>query len=129
MTVKNVGKGRLSRRRRQLRNRSDEGIFINKGRFDVDNLRARRQAKSVDFTYVRPRVPGDNFKLEMSLRHRPARVRHRQAEFPVPPSPAAVQADSGAVTVHQATRPSSARGARRGAPVIGARSKGDVVQG
>jgi carboxyl-terminal processing protease len=67
VTVKNIGQGKSNETLTQLRNLSDEGVFINKGRFNVDNLQPNEQ-KSVDFTFdVRPEYKGDTFKVELSV--------------------------------------------------------------
>ena len=41
VTVKNSGTGKALDTTAQLRNLSDEGVFINKGRFDLDSHRRR----------------------------------------------------------------------------------------
>ena len=67
VTVKNAGTGKANETLAQLRNLSDEGLFINKGRFNVDNL-APGEAKSVDFTFdVRPEYKGDAAKVELTV--------------------------------------------------------------
>jgi carboxyl-terminal processing protease len=67
VTVKNDGKGKANETLAQLRNLSDEGLFINKGRFNVDNL-APGQSKSVDFTFdVRPEYKSDSAKVELTV--------------------------------------------------------------
>jgi carboxyl-terminal processing protease len=67
VTVKNSGTGKSHETLAQLRNLSDEGVFINKGRFNVDNL-APGEAKSIDFTFdVRPEYRGDNAKVELTV--------------------------------------------------------------
>jgi carboxyl-terminal processing protease len=67
VTVKNIGQGKSNETLAQLRNLSDEGVYINKGRFNVDNLQPG-ESKSVDFTFdVRPEYRQDTFKVEMSV--------------------------------------------------------------
>ena len=67
VTVKNDGKGKANETLAQLRNLSDEGLFINKGRFNVDNL-APGQSKSIDFTFdVRPEYKSDSAKVELTV--------------------------------------------------------------
>jgi carboxyl-terminal processing protease len=67
VTVKNVGPGKSNETLAQLRNLSDEGVFINKGRFNVDNLQPG-ESKSVDFTFdVGKEYRGDNVKVEMTV--------------------------------------------------------------
>ena len=83
VTVKNSGTGKANETLAQLRNLSDEGVFINKGRFNVDNL-APGESKTIDFTFdVRPEYQAgrgqggaDGVRLDA------ARVRHRQAVVP-----------------------------------------------
>jgi carboxyl-terminal processing protease len=67
VTVKNIGAGKSNETLAQLRNLSDDGVYINKGRFNVDNL-APGESKSVDFTFdVKPEYKPDTFKVEMSV--------------------------------------------------------------
>ncbi len=67
VTVKNIGQGKSNETLAQLRNLSDEGVYINKGRFNVDNLQPG-ESKSVDFTFdVKPEYKQDTFKVEMSV--------------------------------------------------------------
>ena len=67
VTVKNIGPGKSNETLAQLRNLSDEGLDINKGRFNVDNL-ASGESKSVDFTFdVKPDYKPDNFKVELTV--------------------------------------------------------------
>jgi carboxyl-terminal processing protease len=67
VTVKNIGAGKSNETLAQLRNLSDEGVYINKGRFNVDNL-APGESKSVDFTFdVKQEYKQDTFKVEMSV--------------------------------------------------------------
>jgi carboxyl-terminal processing protease len=67
VTVKNIGGGKSMETLTQLRNLSDEGLDINKGRFNVDNLQPN-ESKSVDFTFdVKPDYKPDNFKVELSV--------------------------------------------------------------
>jgi carboxyl-terminal processing protease len=67
VTVKNAGSGKANVTLAQLRNLSDEGLFINKGRFNVDNL-APGEAKSIDFTFdVRPEYKGDSARVELTV--------------------------------------------------------------
>jgi carboxyl-terminal processing protease len=67
VTVKNIGQGKSNETLAQLRNLSDEGVYINKGRFNVDNL-APGESKTVDFTFdVKQEYKQDTFKVEMSV--------------------------------------------------------------
>ncbi|MGZ3405689.1 MAG: MXAN_5808 family serine peptidase, partial [Polyangia bacterium] len=54
VTVKNSGTGQALDTTAQLRNLSDEGVFINKGRFDLKAI-GPNESKTIDFTFdVRP---------------------------------------------------------------------------
>ncbi len=65
VTVKNIGTGRSNQTLAELRNLSDEGIYIKKGRFNVDHL-APGEEKTVDFTFdVKPEFAHDKFKVEL----------------------------------------------------------------
>lgn len=67
VVVKNVGQGRAYKTQATLANKSGDGINVNKGRFDVDNI-APGDAKTVDFTFeVEPDFPGDSFSLQMDV--------------------------------------------------------------
>ena len=67
VTVKNIGQGKAMETLAQLRNLSDDGVFINKGRFNLNNL-GPGESKSVDFTFdVRPEYHGDAAKVEMTV--------------------------------------------------------------
>jgi carboxyl-terminal processing protease len=99
VTVRNIGAGKSNETLAQLRNLSDEGLLINKGRFNVDNLQPG-ESKSVDFTFdLQPEYKGDSFKVEMSVYDA---VLHEyvtdKLSFPVA-DPQKTQAASGWVTV------------------------------
>jgi carboxyl-terminal processing protease len=67
VTVKNIGAGKSHETLAQLRNLSDEGLDIVKGRFNVDNL-APGETKSVDFTFdVSKDYRPDTFKVELTV--------------------------------------------------------------
>ncbi len=67
VTVKNIGPGKSNETLAQLRNLSDEGLDINKGRFNVDNLQPG-ESKAVDFTFdVKPDYRPETFKVELSV--------------------------------------------------------------
>jgi carboxyl-terminal processing protease len=67
VTVKNIGSGKSNETLAQLRNLSDEGLDIVKGRFNVDNL-APGESKSVDFTFdVNRDYKPDTFRVELSV--------------------------------------------------------------
>jgi carboxyl-terminal processing protease len=122
VTVKNIGHGKSNETLAQLRNLSDEGVFINKGRFNVDNLQPG-ESKSVDFTFdVRPEYHGDNVKVEMSVYDA---VLHEyvtdKLSFPVADAKP-VQPASGQVTT---TATAELRGgAAKDSPLVGTANKG-----
>ncbi|MFI5288948.1 MAG: S41 family peptidase, partial [Polyangia bacterium] len=67
VTVKNIGQGKSMETLAQLRNLSDEGLNIIKGRFNVDNLQPG-ESKSVDFTFdVLPDYKPNDFKVELAV--------------------------------------------------------------
>lgn len=67
VTVKNVGDGKSFETLATLSNKSGDGVSVNKGRFNVDNL-AVGAAKSVDFTFdVTPDFKGDTVSLQMDV--------------------------------------------------------------
>jgi carboxyl-terminal processing protease len=83
----------------QLRNLSDEGLDIVKGRFNVDNLQPG-ESKAVDFTFdVKPDYKPDNFKVELSVYD--AVLREYVTEkltFPVA-QPLQTETQSGAIAI------------------------------
>jgi carboxyl-terminal processing protease len=123
VTVKNSGTGKANETWAQLRNLSDEGVFINKGRFNFDNL-APGESKSIDFTFdVRPEYKGDNARVELSVYDT---VLHDfvtdKLTFPIVDAKPAQDA-SGLVTV---SVPSTTirGGADKDAPLVGTAQKG-----
>jgi carboxyl-terminal processing protease len=127
VTVKNIGHGKSNETLAQLRNLSDEGVFINKGRFNVDNLQPN-ESKSVDFTFdVRPEYHGDNVKVEMTVYDA---VLHEfvtdKLSFPVV-EPKQVATASGKVAVTQAATEIHG-GASKDAPVVGTADKGSAFE-
>jgi carboxyl-terminal processing protease len=123
VTVKNTGQGKSNETLAQLRNLSDEGLFINKGRFNVDNLQPG-QSKSVDFTFdLKPEYKGDSLKVELSVYDA---VLHEyvtdKLTFPVAPSQPA-ESTTGAVTVGQDGTPIMAA-ATKDALLVGTAARG-----
>jgi carboxyl-terminal processing protease len=124
VTVKNSGTGKANETLAQLRNLSDEGVFINKGRFNVDNL-APGEAKTIDFTFdVRPEYKGDSAKVELTVYDS---VLHDfvtdKLTFPIAATAKDPQAMSGVATVNAATAQVRG-GADKDAPIIGSANKG-----
>src|SRR5262249_35511575 len=67
VTVKNIGSGKSNETLAQLRSLSEEGLDINKGRFNVDNL-APGESKSVDFTFdLKPDYKPNDLKVELTV--------------------------------------------------------------
>jgi carboxyl-terminal processing protease len=67
VTVKNIGVGKSTETLAQLRNLSDEGLDIIKGRFNVDNM-APGDTKSIDFVFdVSQEYKPDDFRVELSV--------------------------------------------------------------
>ena len=83
VTVKNSGTGKALDTTAQLRNLSDEGVFINKGRFNLDGI-GPDESKTIDFTFdVRPEYrPRRGEGGADGVRPDAARVRDRQADVP-----------------------------------------------
>jgi carboxyl-terminal processing protease len=103
VTVKNTGTGKSNETLAQLRNLSDEGLYINKGRFNVDNLQPGEQ-KSVDFTFdLKPEYQQSSFKVELTVYDS---VLHEMVtdklSFPVATTQQPVEAVKGAVSVSDA---------------------------
>ncbi|HEX4458349.1 MAG TPA: CARDB domain-containing protein, partial [Polyangia bacterium] len=124
VTVKNGGTGKANETLAQLRNLSDEGVFINKGRFNVDNL-APGESKTVDFTFdVKPEYKGDAAKVELTVYDS---VLHDfvsdKLTFPIAPTGKDPQAMTGLATVNAATAQIRG-GADKDAPIIGSAQKG-----
>ncbi len=122
VNVKNIGSGKSMETLAQLRNLSDEGVFINKGRFNVDNL-APGESKSVDFTFdVTDEYRPDAFKVELSVYD--AKLHEYVTDklsFPIAPSQP-VAAAAGMVKVSASTVEIRG-GAAKDAPIIGVASK------
>ncbi len=123
VTVKNIGDGKAYETLATLSNKSGDGIDVNKGRFNVDNL-APGESKSVDFTFaVAPDFHDDSLSLQMDVYDQ---VLHEyvtdKLTFKVAP---AAQEDvaSGAVTV-TADNAEVRAAAAAGSPVIGHAKKG-----
>lgn len=127
LSVKNIGKGKSFETLAQLRNLSDDGVFINKGRFNVNNL-APGQSKSVDFTFdVTPEYKSDQFKVEVSVYD--ADVHEYVSEkltFPIK-APTTVDTATG-VLVIDSPRASVYAGTDKTSSVIGTLAKGDLVK-
>jgi carboxyl-terminal processing protease len=123
VTVKNIGQGKSTETLTQLRNLSDEGLYINKGRFNVDNL-APGESKSVDFTFdLKPEYRADQFKVELSVYDA---VLHEyvtdKLSFPVMPAESSETA-TGAVSV-TADHADVFGGASKDSPLVGSAPKG-----
>jgi carboxyl-terminal processing protease len=126
VTVKNIGEGKSNETTAQLRNLSDDGVYINKGRFNVDNL-APGESKSVDFTFdVKQEYKQDTFKVEMSVYDT---VLHEfvtdKLSFPVA-SPQSLEPSQGMVKVTQQT--DVLAGAAKDALVVGSAAKDAVFK-
>jgi carboxyl-terminal processing protease len=127
VTVKNIGQGKSNETLAQLRNLSDEGVYINKGRFNVDNL-APGETKSVDFTFdVKPEYKQDTFKVELSVYDS---VLHEfvtdKLSFPVA-NPQALEAAQGMVKV-TADKTDVRAGAIKDAQPVGTATKDAVFK-
>lgn len=123
VTVKNIGMGKSNETLAQLRNLSDEGLDIIKGRFNVDNLQPG-ETKSVDFTFdVKPEYKQNEFKVELSVYDA---VLHEyvtdKLAFPIAP-PQQTDAASGAVTI-TAERAEVLGSATKDAVVVATANKG-----
>ncbi|MDB4967548.1 MAG: Carboxyl-terminal protease [Myxococcales bacterium] len=123
VTVKNSGTGKAFDTLAQLRNLSDEGVFINKGRFDLNAIGAG-ETKSIDFTFdVRPEYKPDTAKVELTVYDQ---TLHEyvtdKLSFPIA-ADKKVDAATGLVTVNAAGTPIHG-GADKDAPVLGTADKG-----
>ena len=127
VTVKNVGEGKAYKTSATLSDKSGEGIDVNKGRFDVDNLQPG-ESKSVDFTFqVAADYKEDKFSLQMDVYDS---VLHEyvtdKLTFPVSSDSVAVQQSSGEVAV---VKDSDLRaGASATASVVGKAARGAALK-
>jgi len=124
VTVKNLGTGKALDTTAQLRNLSDEGVFINKGRFDLNAI-GPNESKTIDFTFdVRPEYRPDTAKVELTVYDQ---TLHEfvtdKLSFPIAATPKATESASGAVTA-SAANTQIYGGADKDAPVIGTADKG-----
>jgi carboxyl-terminal processing protease len=123
VTVKNVGEGKSYATQATLANKSGEGVDVNKGRFQVDNI-APGESRTVDFTFeVAPDYKQDNFALQMDVYDQ---ALHEyvtdKLTFPIATQAVAVEKASGDVV---ALRDAELRaGADGAAPAIGHAARG-----
>ena len=123
VTVKNSGTGKALDTTAQLRNLSDEGVFINKGRFDLKAI-GPNESKTIDFTFdVRPEYRPDAAKVELTVYDQ---TLHEfvtdKLTFPIVAAKTEAPA-SGTVTA-SAANTSIYGGADKNAPVVGTAAKG-----
>ena len=127
VTVKNIGHGKSNETLAQLRNLSDEGVFINKGRFNVDNLAAGRLQERRLHVRRAARVSRRHVKVEMTVYDA---ILHEfvtdKLSFPVVDAKS-VGAASGKVAV---TTPKAdiRGGASKDAPLVGIADKGAAFE-
>ncbi|HEY2746225.1 MAG TPA: MXAN_5808 family serine peptidase [Polyangia bacterium] len=124
VTVKNSGVGKAIDTTAQLRNLSDEGVFINKGRFDLDGI-GPGESKTIDFTFdVRPEYRANEAKVELTVYDQ---TLHEfvtdKLSFPIAGSAKPTESASGVVTASTAATQIYG-GADKDAPLIGTADKG-----
>ncbi|HEX8952798.1 MAG TPA: MXAN_5808 family serine peptidase, partial [Polyangia bacterium] len=124
VTVKNSGTGKALDTTAQLRNLSDEGVFINKGRFDLNAI-GPGESKTIDFTFdVRPEYRPDAAKVELTVYDQ---TLHEfvtdKLSFPIAGAAKATETATGTVTA-SAANAQIYGGADKDAPVIGTADKG-----
>jgi len=124
VTVKNLGTGKALDTTAQLRNLSDEVVFINKGRFDLNAI-GPNESKTIDFTFdVRPEYRPDAAKVELTVYDQ---TLHEfvtdKLSFPIVATAKPTDNASGAVTANAASTQIYG-GADKDAPVIGTADKG-----
>jgi carboxyl-terminal processing protease len=124
VTVKNSGTGKALDTTAQLRNLSDEGVFINKGRFDLNAI-GPNESKTIDFTFdVRPEYRPDAAKVELTVYDQ---TLHEfvtdKLSFPIAAAPKPVEVTTGTATANAANTQIYG-GADKDAPVIGTADKG-----
>ncbi|MGZ3441215.1 MAG: COG1361 S-layer family protein, partial [Polyangia bacterium] len=124
VTVKNSGTGQALDTTAQLRNLSDEGVFINKGRFDLKAI-GPNESKTIDFTFdVRPEYRPDAAKVELTVYDQ---TLHEfvtdKLSFPIANAAKPVDVVTGMVTA-SAANTQIYGGADKDAPVIGMADKG-----
>jgi len=124
VTVKNSGPGKALDTTAQLRNLSDEGVFINKGRFDLNAI-GPGESKTVDFTFdVKPEYRADAAKVELTVYDQ---TLHEfvtdKLSFPIAGTAKPVEVTTGMLTASAANTPIYG-GAEKEASVIGTANKG-----
>jgi len=123
VTVKNTGAGKSNETLAQLRSLSEEGLDINKGRFNVDNLQPG-ESKSVDFTFdLKPDYKPNDFKVELTVYDA---ILHDyvtdKLTFPVA-SPVQTETAQGVVTI-SADKADVLASAARDATLVGTAARG-----
>ena len=124
VTVKNIGDGKAYQTLATLSNKSGEGIDVNKGRFNVDNLQPG-ESKSVDFTFsVGADYKDNTFVLQMDVYDQVlAEYVTDKLTFNIAGAGAQPVAASGGVTV-SADKTEVRSGAAAASPVIGLAARG-----
>jgi carboxyl-terminal processing protease len=128
VTVKNSGTGNALDTTAQLRNLSDEGVFINKGRFDLKAI-GPNESKTIDFTFdVRPEYRPDAAKVELTVYDQ---TLHEfvtdKLSFPIAAAAKPTANATGSVTA-SAAGTQIYGGADKEAPVIGSADKGTAFK-
>lgn len=123
VTVKNIGAGKSNETLAQLRSLSEEGLDINKGRFNVDNLQPG-ESKAVDFTLdLKPDYKPNDLKVELTVYDA---ILHEyvtdKLSFPVA-NPVQTETAQGLVTIN-ADKADVLASAAKDATVVGTAAKG-----
>ncbi|MCS6914118.1 MAG: MXAN_5808 family serine peptidase [Myxococcales bacterium] len=121
--IKNIGVGKALEAMATLRNLSEEGVFVNKGRFELASI-APGEQKSVDFTFdVRPEYQHPAVRVELQVYD--AALHDGVTDklsFPISDSSVAIRELAGAFTL--STDADVRSGADVAAPVIARVSRG-----
>jgi carboxyl-terminal processing protease len=123
VTVKNIGAGKSNETLAQLRSLSEEGLDINKGRFNVDNLQPG-ESKAVDFTFdLKPDYKPNDLKVELTVYDA---ILHEyvtdKLSFPVA-NPVQTESAQGVVTI-SADKADVLASAAKDGTVVGTAAKG-----
>jgi carboxyl-terminal processing protease len=126
VTVRNIGPGKAPDAIAQLRNLSGDGLFVNKGRFQLGVIEPG-QSKTMDFTFdVKPELESEQFRVELSVYDE---VLHEYVQdklsFPTRP-PVVTATRSGDIEVQAQAQVLA--GAARTEPVVGVAKRGAIFK-
>jgi carboxyl-terminal processing protease len=129
VTVKNSGLGKSYRTTSMLKNSSGDGVVVNKGRYEIDEI-LPGASKTMDFTFdLKKGFPGDALFLELTVYDTTLReVVNEKLRFPVTAASAGPQAQTGLVKVTAKAGARISEGADANAASIGTAKKGAILR-